>query len=160
MNGYVLLSCFKAVAVSPSGSSEVIVKPSVRLGEEETQIENEYSSSAEQIEEAPPPKKRCLSVSPVATAIPDPFPIPTNYPPRIQQAFDSDTIYGADRLALIRHICDIMVGYNPFPTPSEYDRVAHALVERYQCLADTIKGQPAWVRFKLVSMSRLMAFIM
>ena len=78
-------------------------------------------------------------------SIPDLFPFPANYPPRLQRVVDSGEIYGTDRLAFIRQVSDIMVGFNPNPSPSEYERVARAVVERHHCLADTIKGQPACV---------------
>lgn len=91
-------------------------------------------------EDTPPPKKMKISAS-----IPDPFVFPKIYPARIQQAVVSGKIYGTDRLAFIRYISDFMAGYSSFPSPSEYQRVACDIVEKYPCLADKLQGQPVWV---------------
>ncbi|XP_062519497.1 uncharacterized protein LOC134194569 [Corticium candelabrum] len=95
-------------------------------------------------EDTPPPKKMKISAS-----IPDPFVFPKIYPARIQQAVVSGKIYGTDRLAFIRYISDFMAGYSSFPSPSEYQRVACDIVEKYPCLADKLQGQPVWTTVKV-----------
>ena len=84
--------------------------PSASPGEEE---ENdipivEETAEVNSTSETPPSKKRALSFSPaVNKSIPDPFPFPAKYPHRLQQALESGEVYGTDRLAFIRHICDV-----------------------------------------------------
>lgn len=111
------------------------------LGEDESEMRaSEMEGSVDKVE-----KTRTIVSSSCKAVIPDPFPFPEMYPPRIQQAVSSGEIYGNDRLAFIRHIADFMVGFNPYPTPQEYERTAKAIVDKYPCMADTIAGQPVWV---------------
>lgn len=50
--------------------------------------------------------------------------IPAYYPPRLQHVVDSGEIYGKDRLAFIRYVSDIMMGFNPNPSPSACGKIS------------------------------------
>ena len=77
--------------------------------------------------------------------IPHPFPFPDAYPPRLLECVRTGNIIGTDRLAFIRYMCDFIAGYNTCPSPSDYNRVAQAITDKFPCLADRLRGQPVWV---------------
>ena len=68
--------------------------------------------------------------------LPWPFELPLNFPPIVQEALQSKTLYGKPRTKFITNIAQAIYRFKSYPTSEEIDHVVVQMYKKWPILND------------------------
>ena len=126
-----------------------------RLSAEES-FASIYSSEAGSISASNISKDVCPAVvkicKPEEESLPDPFPLPKNFPSEVEMALRTQKMTKETNRAFLSAVAAAMLAYKRFPTKEEYTRVAKDILQKYPFMRPS-NGSPtvSFVAFVYIS---------